>query len=93
MAYVPIPKDLTKVKTKVTLGLTKRQLVCFGAAAVGLPFFFLLRGVMPSSTAAFIMVLIILPFFILSFTPKQQKKPLHPLNCKVLGLFHFVINM
>lgn len=64
MAYVPIPKDLTKVKTKVALGLTKRQLVCFGAAAaVGLPLFFLLRGVIPSSAAAFIMVLIMLPFF------------------------------
>ena len=64
MAYVPIPKDLTKVKTKVALGLTKRQLICFGAAAaVGLPLFFLLRGVMPSSAAAFIMVLLMLPFF------------------------------
>ena len=30
MAYVPVPKDLTKVKTKVAFNLTKRQLVCFG---------------------------------------------------------------
>ena len=29
MAYVPVPKDLTKVKTKVMFNLTKRQLVCF----------------------------------------------------------------
>ena len=37
MAYVTVPKDLTKVKTKVALNLTKRQLVCFSmAAAVGL---------------------------------------------------------
>ena len=64
MAYVPIPKDLTKVRTKFALGLTKRQLVCFGAAAaVGLPFFFLLRGVMPSSAAAMLMVIVMLPFF------------------------------
>ena len=64
MAYVPIPKDLTKVKTKVALGLTKRQLICFGgAAAVGLPLFFLIRGVVPSSAAAFIMILVMLPFF------------------------------
>lgn len=64
MAYVPIPKDLTKVQTKVALGLTKRQLVCFGAAAaVGLPLFFVLRGVMPSSAAAMIMILVMLPFF------------------------------
>ena len=43
MAYVTIPKDLTKVKSKVMFGLTKRQLICFGAAAlIGVPLFFLL---------------------------------------------------
>ncbi len=31
MAYVPVPKDLTKVKTKVMFNLTKRQLICFTA--------------------------------------------------------------
>ena len=36
MAYVPVPKDLNAVKTKVLFNLTKRQLVCFGSgAAVG----------------------------------------------------------
>ena len=30
-AYVPVPKDLTKVKTKVMFNLTRRQLVCFTA--------------------------------------------------------------
>lgn len=65
MAYVPIPKDLTKVQTKFALGLTKRQLVCFGAAAaVGIPLFFVLRGVVPSSAAAMIMILVMLPFFL-----------------------------
>ncbi len=45
MAYVPVPKDLTKVKTKVAFNLTKRQLVCFGGGAlIGVPLFFLLRG-------------------------------------------------
>lgn len=27
MAYVPIPKDLNRVKTKVAFNLTKRQLI------------------------------------------------------------------
>ena len=31
MPYVPVPKDLTKVKTKVAFNLTKRQLICFFA--------------------------------------------------------------
>ena len=44
MAFVSVPKDLTKVKNKVVLNLTKRQLICLViAAAVGLPFYFLTR--------------------------------------------------
>ena len=44
MAYVPVPKDLTKVKSKVLFNLTKRQLICFGGGAlIGVPLFFLLR--------------------------------------------------
>jgi hypothetical protein len=65
MAYVSIPKDLTKVKTKFALGLTKRQVVCFGSAAVmGLPLFFLLRAHIPTSAAAFLMILVMLPWFL-----------------------------
>ena len=42
MAYVTVPKDLTKIKSKVMFNLTKRQLICFSAAvAIGLPLFFL----------------------------------------------------
>ncbi len=66
MAYVPIPKDLTKVKTKFALGLTKRQLLCFGAAAaVGLPLFFLIRSAIPTSAAVMLMLLVMLPGFLL----------------------------
>ena len=53
MAFVSVPKDLTKVKNKIIFNLTKRQLICFGiAAAVGLPFYFLSRGIIGSSNAA-----------------------------------------
>ena len=56
MAYVPVPKDLNAVKTKVLLNLTKRQLVCFGAgAALGVPLFFLLKAHTGVSTAAICM--------------------------------------
>lgn len=42
MPYVPVPKDLTKVKTKLVGGLTKRQLICFSLGGlVGLPVYFL----------------------------------------------------
>ena len=53
MAFVSVPKDLTKVKNKIILNLTKRQLICLGiAAAVGLPFYFLARGLIGSSNAS-----------------------------------------
>ena len=59
MAYVPVPKDLTKVKTKVMFNLTKRQLVCFGSGAlIGVPLFFLLREPAGSSVAAMCMMLV-----------------------------------
>lgn len=40
MAYVPVPKDLSRIKTKVAFNLTKRRLIFFAAALlVGLPLF------------------------------------------------------
>lgn len=64
MPYVQIPKDLTKVKTRLFLNLTKRQLICFGlAAAVGLPFYFLTKGIIGTSFAALGMLVIMLPCF------------------------------
>ena len=59
MAYVSVPKDLTKVKNKVAFNLTKRQLICIGiGAAMGIPSYFLLRNVMGNSNAATVMVLL-----------------------------------
>ena len=56
MAYVPVPKDLTKVKTKVALNLTKRQLIFFSlAAVVGIPFYLVMRKPIGSSIAAILM--------------------------------------
>ena len=65
MAYVPVPKDLTKVKSKVMFNLTKRQLICFGGGAlIGVPLFFLVRGSAGNSTAAVVMMIAMLPFFL-----------------------------
>lgn len=65
MAYVSVPKDLTKVKNKVAFNLTKRQIVCLGIAlAVGLPFYFLTKGKIGTSNAATGMVLLMLPAFL-----------------------------
>ena len=67
MAYVTVPKDLTKVKSKVLFGLTRRQLICFGAAVlVGVPLFFLLKDTVSSSAATLCMILVMRPFFLLA---------------------------
>ncbi len=72
MAYVPVPKDLTCVKTKVMFNLTKRQLICFGAGVlIGAPLFFLLLRPLGSSTAAMCMMLVMLPFFLLGVYEKN----------------------
>lgn len=65
MAFVPVPKDLAQVKTKILFNLTKRQLICFGSGIlIGLPLFFILRTMLPSSAAAIIMILVMLPCFL-----------------------------
>ena len=75
MAYVPVPKDLSRVKTKVMLNLTKRQLLCFGLAAIaGVPLFFLLKPHTSVSVAALMMVLAMLPFLCSLFTRKRQAR-------------------
>ena len=72
MAYVPVPKDLTKVKTKVVFNLTKRQIICFTAALIaGLPVFFLLKGSAGTSLATFFMILVMLPFFLFAMYEKH----------------------
>lgn len=64
MPYVPVPKDLSKVKTKAALNLTKRQLVCFGAGGlVGIPVYLLTKGSIGNDSAALLMIALMLPFF------------------------------
>ena len=72
MAYVPVPKDLSTVKTKVMFNLTKRQLICFSIALiVGLPLFFLLKDTAGTSLATFVMIFSMLPFFMLAMYEKH----------------------
>ena len=67
-----VPKDLTKVKSKVMFNLTKRQVICLvSAAALGLPFYFLTKGHIGTSNAATGMVLIMLPAFFFAMYEKD----------------------
>ena len=73
-AYIPVPRDLTRVKTKVFFNLTKRQLICFGSAAlIGVPIFFLVKGTGNVSLAALTMMIVMLPLFFLAMYEKDGR--------------------
>ena len=72
MPYVTVPKDVTKVKTKVLFNLTKRQLICFGSGLlIGVPLFFLSRGPLGNTTATMLMILAMVPAFLLAMYEKN----------------------
>ena len=67
MAYVNVPNDLSRIKTKLAFNLTKRQLVCFGTAAViGIPTYLLARSSIGGTGAMLLMIALMLPFFFLA---------------------------
>jgi hypothetical protein len=72
LAYVTVPKDLNRVKTKVALNLTRRQLICFSAAGlVGVPLYLLTRQGLGNDMAALLMVLVMLPLFAFALYEKD----------------------
>lgn len=74
MAYVQVPKDLNRVKTKVLLNMTKRQCICFGLAGiVGIPFYLLTKDILGSTVAATVMVVLMLPFFFFAMYEKDGR--------------------
>ena len=69
MAYVPVPKDLTKV----AFNPTKRLLIFFAVALeTDLPLFFLLKGSVVTILAAMVMIVVILPVSSLPCTEKHK---------------------
>ena len=71
-SYISVPRDLSKVKTKVFMNLTKRQILCFGAGAlIGVPVFFLLKSSGNLSLAALGMMAVMLPLFFLAMYEKD----------------------
>lgn len=71
-AYIPVPRDLTRVKTKAFFNLTKRQLVCFGSAAlIGVPLFFWIKSMGNVSLATLVMIIAMLPLLFLAMYEKD----------------------
>ena len=73
-AFISVPRDLSKVKTKVFMNLTKRQLICFGAGAlIGVPLFFVLKSTGNISFAAMGMIVVMMPMFFLAMYEKDGR--------------------
>ena len=72
MAYVDIPKDLDGIKSKVALGLTKKQLIGFGIAAViGVPVYLATRLAVGNDVGLFFMMFsMALPLLYAIYEPK-----------------------
>lgn len=74
MAYVQVPKDLTRVKSKVMFNLTKRQLICFGLAGViGVPLYLLTKGTLGPTASACLMIICVLPCFFFAMYEKDGR--------------------
>lgn len=72
MAYVPVPKDLNKIKTKLAFNLTKRQLICFSiAGGIGVPMYLSARSHIGNSPALFLMIALMLPCFLFAMYEKD----------------------
>ena len=88
-SYVSIPRDLTKVKSKIIFNLTKRQLVCFSLGAVfSVPAFFLMKHITGNiSTSTLGMMVVAMPFFFFAMYEKNGQKPEvvleHIYECKI----------
>ena len=87
-SYISVPRDLTKVKSKVMFNLTKRQLICFGMAVlIGVPSFFLMKTVMKTNTAVMGMMVIMMPFFFLAMYEKNGQPLEVILNHMIQAIF------
>ena len=72
MAYVNVPKDLTKVKTKVALNLTKRQLIGFTIAGlIGFPVYLMVKKVLPNDLSMLIMIGVSFPIMFATLYEKD----------------------
>ena len=71
-SYISVPRDLSRVKTKVFMNLTKRQIICFGTAAlIGVPAFFLMKKAVDTTIAMLGMIALMMPLFFLAMYEKD----------------------
>ncbi len=89
MAYVQIPKDLERIKTKVVFNLTLRQLIGFSFAALfGIPSYLFSKDIVGNDIGIIILIIISFPFFFVTFYEKDGLKCEEYIKCIYLNKFH-----
>ncbi len=72
--YISVPRDFSKVKSKVFFNLTKRQLICFSLGAmIGVPTFFLIKRFGNVTVATLGMMITMMPLFFLAMYEKNEQ--------------------
>ena len=72
--YISVPRDFSKVKSKVCFNLTKRQLICFSLGAmIGVPTFFLIKRLGNVTVATLGMMISMMPLFFLAMYEKNEQ--------------------
>lgn len=72
MTFVPIPKDLTDVKTKIMFNLTGRQLVNFViAGAIAIPTFIFSKDYIGNELSVMLVMILTSPFIFFAFFEKD----------------------
>ena len=65
-------KIFSKIKTKLALNLTKRQIICFSLAGIcGVPVYLLTKAGLGTDVAATLMIIVMLPFFFFAMYEKD----------------------
>ena len=72
MIYIKVPKEITEYKTRIFLGLTKKQLCYFSVGIVaGILFGILITPLFGTNALAVIITLVCVPVVALAFTDKD----------------------
>jgi hypothetical protein len=76
MAYVSVPKDMSAVKTRLIMNLSKRQVICFGiAAAIGAPLFLVSKEALGNTGSMVLMIAAVIPAFFFAIYSKDGVIP------------------
>ncbi len=72
MFYSSVNTDFAAYETKIAFGLTKRQIICFLAAAlIGLPTYYFTKDHIGTDAAGILMIMVMVPLFLLAMYRKN----------------------